>query len=120
MLERTSIAYSARYFWLDTLCIPTGSSSSIETSKKLAIDGMSVIYASASPCLVLVSELQKIPIDLDSLTLIAYINYCGWMTRAWTLQEGNLPKVLLFCLLDGLFNAEKKAKIALEVATIND
>jgi hypothetical protein len=67
--------------------------------KKMAIDSMSTINANTAPSLILDSELRKVSANANIETLMAHIDYCGWTTRGWTLQEGSLPKVLVFAFV---------------------
>lgn len=117
------LAIRKRWFWLDTLCIPvqsirsaplginTTSAIKLDSIKKMAIDSMSMIYVNAAPALVLDSEVQLLSLKADLAVLMAYINYCGWTTRGWTLQEGTLPETLVFALSDGFFDPQAQADI---------
>jgi hypothetical protein len=79
-----ALAKRRHCFWLDTFCtlvlrsesISTGGNMSSRTGfdsvKKMAID---------------------VSANANTETLMAYVNYCGWTTRGWTLQEGSLPIV---------------------------
>ena len=94
------------FFWLDTLCIPVAAdlrASEIETVKQTAINSIGLIYASAAPTVVLDAELRRLRGDSHPVTLLAYASFCGWTTCAWTLQEGSLPKAIVFALSDGYF-----------------
>jgi hypothetical protein len=114
----------SQLFWLDTLCVPIGDT--YIKVKQQAIDQMDLVYAGASKVLVLDSELQKIyvgkqeitvprrhratsswwlditevPAEKDLLMVAAYIFRSNWMSRAWTLQEGYLARDCVLQLSD--------------------
>ncbi|KAK3680386.1 hypothetical protein LTR37_021273 [Vermiconidia calcicola] len=118
----------ARYFWLDTLCIPVGEAN--EAVRLKAIDQIALAYASASYVLVLDGSLLPIrklgtpPIAwmdppalgvqplipfyirdseylLEASRILGQILCCPWAGRSWTLQEGALATVTHFALRDG-------------------
>ena len=80
----------------------------------MAINSMSLIYANAAPTLVLDAELRRLPASADPATLMAYVNFCGWTTRAWTLQEGSLSEALIFALSDGFFDPKSQKAYAIK------
>lgn len=88
---------STSNYWLDTLCIPVHDVS----TKKLAIDEMACIYASAKTVLVLDPTLQYIDAnDLEHQQIATLIAVSTWMGRSWTLQEATLARDLKFRFRD--------------------
>ena len=93
--------------WIDTLCIPVESKGDLLDSrrqllKKQAIVSMTPIYAKAERVLVLDSELDSISQNnLSFSELTARFRVCGWMSRAWTLQEGSLASRMCCQFQDG-------------------
>ena len=105
---------------MDTLCIPTGRD---EWSLRLAqIDKMASIYKGAVSSLVLDAELMSTTLycELESshdhndrgtivdepwrlgLEARACIACSAWMSRSWTLQEGQLPRTIAIQFLDDI------------------
>ncbi|KAJ3541928.1 hypothetical protein NM208_g1347 [Fusarium decemcellulare] len=92
-------------FWLDTLCIPIAAPDASEDEKAdvsklkmLAINQMSLVYATAFQVYILDSELQLDADVLDETTqteFLARLVCCTWMRRCWTLQEGALAKKII-------------------------
>jgi hypothetical protein len=94
--------------WMDTLCIPPHATADripdFANVKSLAIASMNIIYAESFATLVLDAELQpKCGPTIRNATLPAYLHCCGWNTRAWTLQEGGLPKRTIFALTNKIW-----------------
>ncbi|KAH8730145.1 hypothetical protein GQ44DRAFT_756640 [Phaeosphaeriaceae sp. PMI808] len=105
----TVSSISIPLFWMDTFCIPVqppGDSfpqEQLGQIKKEAIEKMNIIYSSCAYTLVLDAELRDISVSVDPSTKTAYIQFCGWTTRAWTLQEGCLPNLTVFALSDNIY-----------------
>lgn len=97
-------ASQARYFWLDTFCIPQ-SEEDVDLRLK-AIESMNLIYAAAAHTLVLDADLQafhagRFPTSLISgtaptynaptnemlLDTLAMISTSRWMGRAWSVTK---------------------------------
>jgi len=101
-------------FWMDTLCIPVQTAPPaipipeevLQDVKEKAIDKMNIVYSSSSHTLVLDAELRAIPMASNHTTKLAYIQYCGWTTRSWTLQEGCLPPSTVYAFSDGIYSHE--------------
>jgi hypothetical protein len=82
-------------FWMDTLCIPKGST--FDAMKQLALAQMADIYRSADKVLVLDSSLQAVSSDdMSWVEMNMRVGYCPWSTRVWTLQEGRLAREAYF------------------------
>jgi hypothetical protein len=82
-------------FWMDTLCIPKGST--FDAVKQLALAQMADIYRAADKVLVLDSSLQVVSCaDMSWIEMNMRIGYCPWSTRVWTLQEGRLARQVYF------------------------
>lgn len=100
-------------FWMDIFCIPVekkgdGLDEQRSTLKKKAIALMTPIYAGAERVLVLDSELDLLSHDcLSFVELTARLMTCGWMSRAWTLQEGSLTSRLCFQFGNGFIFARE-------------
>ena len=100
------------YFWLDTLCVPTGDVATIPEVKELkgkAIKHITPIFSGASAVIILDSELQKIGPErnnrngrVDDEVLAARVLATKWMQRAWTLEEGSLARKCFFTVGDTL------------------
>jgi len=73
---------------------------------------MARVYAGALTTLVLDSELQKLSPSESFSAILAYIYCCGWSTRGWTLQEGNLARSCQFALKKGTVDGDVLAKHA--------
>lgn len=97
-------------FWMDTLCIPLGQD---ERALRLTqIDKMASIYKGAISSLVLDAELmatelktikERNMVTTDrrlSIESRARIACSVWMSRCWTLQEGQLPRTIAVQFLD--------------------
>ena len=94
------------YFWLDTLCIPTGDETDNPRVKELrmkAIKHITPIFNGTQVVLVLDSELARLgPEHYDdhgrvhNEVLAARVLATKWMQRAWTLEEGSLAKKCYF------------------------
>lgn len=88
---------SEAYYWIDTLCVPTQN----KLARKIAIDDMARIYASAKSVRVLDMILQNINVNvLDPYQAATIIATSPWMTRSWTLQEAALAVKLDFQFQD--------------------
>lgn len=102
-------------FWMDTFCIPVESKQDDPERdplrrrlKRKAIGLMTPIYARAERVIALDSELGHISSDhLTFAELTARVASCGWMTRAWTLQEGSLASRLCFQFANGFLFAQE-------------
>lgn len=94
---------------MDTLCIPTGSK---DANLRLAqVDSMASIYKGAFYGLVLDAELMNTVSnhtpasrrsELIGLQTRASLACSIWMTRSWTLQEGQLPPRLAIKFKNGI------------------
>ncbi|KAJ6099385.1 hypothetical protein N7467_000920 [Penicillium canescens] len=92
------------YFWMDTLCIPSPSSSRSEERNKdlkfLAMKHITPIFAGATNTLVLEKELQASrfpdPGQLSPDEFAARVLSSKWMQRGWTLEEGSLSMHVVF------------------------
>ncbi|KAF2175119.1 hypothetical protein K469DRAFT_756403 [Zopfia rhizophila CBS 207.26] len=92
-------------FWMDTLCIPVGDDKKTQELKSRAINQMAFIYGRASQVLVLDSTLQMFEMKkISKSEVLARINYCAWMGRCWTYQEGSLTPFVYFQFKDGAVN----------------
>ncbi|KAI4597984.1 hypothetical protein KJ359_003792 [Pestalotiopsis sp. 9143b] len=102
--RRTSYVNSpAKYFWLDTLCIPVGKE--YDDLKFRAINQMAAIYSSAYEVLVLDSSFAHTSMqDAKVCEHIARLEVSPWMGRCWTFQEGCLAAVLNFQFFDSRLN----------------
>lgn len=102
--RRTSYVNApAKYFWLDTLCIPVGKE--YDDLKFRAINQMAAIYSSAYEVLVLDSSFAHTSIqDAKVCEQIARLEVSPWMGRCWTFQEGCLAAVLNFQFSDSRLN----------------
>jgi hypothetical protein len=92
--------------WIDTFCIPVESPDVAldrrTRLKRKAINMMTPIYAKAQRVLVLDSELDMFSQhDICFTELTARVRVCGWISRAWTLQEGSLASRLCFQFKNG-------------------
>ncbi|KKY15356.1 putative het domain-containing protein [Phaeomoniella chlamydospora] len=85
--------------WLDTLCIPLE-----KRSRRAAISKMRDIFANAEKVLVLDNEMQGVSGAASYEENLMRINFSGWMSRGWTLEEAAVGPVLLFQFQDGVFN----------------
>ncbi|OCT49113.1 hypothetical protein CLCR_04604 [Cladophialophora carrionii] len=94
-----SPALTNRNFWIDTLCVPTGSD--FEAERSLAIAKMVKVYRLAKDVLILSRELDGIDAGQDPWELSARINRTAWFRRLWTLHEGILSQKSIFQLRDG-------------------
>ncbi|SLM39552.1 hypothetical protein LPUS_10125 [Lasallia pustulata] len=100
------------YFWLDTLCVPTGDEAiipGVNELKRKAIKHITPIFSGASAVVILDSELQKIGPErnnengrVDDEVLAAHVLATKWMQRAWTLEEGSLARKCFFTVGDTL------------------
>ncbi|THC98295.1 hypothetical protein EYZ11_002228 [Aspergillus tanneri] len=92
------------YFWMDTLCIPTTSSSrSAQRNKALkfmAMKHITPIFASATNTLVLEKQIQSVrfpdPRDVSGDEIAALVLSSKWMLRGWTLEEGSLSAQVVY------------------------
>lgn len=85
-------------FWMDTICIPFDSKSSL---KGKAISMMHRIYREADKVLVLDNDLRCISYPgVDVSEILARVQYSTWSHRLWTFQEGALAKKLVVQLED--------------------
>ncbi|EXJ56934.1 hypothetical protein A1O7_07278 [Cladophialophora yegresii CBS 114405] len=110
-----SSALTNRNFWIDTICVPTGSD--FEAERSLAIAKMVKVYRLAKDVLILSSELHEIDSCRGPWELSARINRTAWFRRLWTLHEGILSKRSIFQLRDG---AVELSSLAVEVETDPD
>jgi len=100
------------YFWLDTLCIPTGDERENPRVKELrmkAIKHITPIFDGAQAVLVLDSELAKLGPEhhdeygrIHNEVLAARVLATKWMQRAWTLEEGSLARKCYFVVGNAL------------------
>lgn len=95
---------------------------------------MTSIYAGSKAALVLDAELRDLHTNLEfndvseNIILQAYALYCGWSTRSWTFQEGNLPPHTFFATRNHVLRVSQahdwKSSIALNMSrqlrTMND
>ncbi|OCL12753.1 hypothetical protein AOQ84DRAFT_140258 [Glonium stellatum] len=94
-------AMSDPLFWMDTLCIPVKPHDEL---KKMQIDRMALIYASARQVLVLDEELSNVNCTTEPSELLnARIVSSKWNTRCWTLQEGALARICFYQFQDAAF-----------------
>ncbi|KAK3838891.1 MAG: hypothetical protein J3R72DRAFT_180973 [Linnemannia gamsii] len=81
-----------RYAWIDTICMP-----SRKDLRPVVVGQLRDIYLLASATLVVDAGLicTKVTTTLD-LSLAIWLS--DWTSRVWTLQEGILASMLLFCV----------------------
>ncbi|KAH7078404.1 hypothetical protein FB567DRAFT_533844 [Paraphoma chrysanthemicola] len=87
-------------FWMDTLCIPVGREEML--LRLIQVDKMASIYKGAVTSLVLDAELMATVAGTDtdpssrrlSVETRARLSCSVWMSRCWTLQEGELPPTI--------------------------
>lgn len=111
---------SSVHLWIDTFCIPANVAASSNEAqsnqavlKAKAISLMTPIYARAEKVLIVDSELEQLSHQSLSLPeLTARLHICGWMGRAWTLQEGSLAVRPAYQFQDGiLFTQEGQRRM---------
>ena len=80
---------------------------------------MTPVYTRAEKVLVLDSELESLSHDCISFVeLTARLKICGWMGRAWTLQEGSLASKLCFKFRNGFVFAYEGQRSISEILKI--
>lgn len=79
----------------------SGSLADFDHTKKVAIQSMARIYLRAVTTLVFDAELQQFSTQDPHPKLLAGLLGCGWGTRGWTLQEGNLARSCHLALREG-------------------
>jgi Heterokaryon incompatibility protein (HET) len=89
-------AYGGVPFWIDTLCVPLE-----QNARKQAVSLMRKTFENADAVLVFDSSLLPYSVHTSSEELMMRINYCRWVTRLWTFQEGVLARRLFFQFSDG-------------------
>lgn len=92
----------ARYFWLDTFCIPVQAEH--QDLRDLAISRMTATYENATSCLVLDADLQQMPKSTRLMDIMLKVITSVWRQRLWTLQEGALTTNLFIKGKDCVFN----------------
>ena len=116
-------------FWMDTFCIPVECKGDNldplrRTLKQKAIALMSLIYAGAERVLAIDYDIgHALPDHMAFVELTARLASCGWMTRAWTLQEGSLASRLCIQFENGFLFAlegQRMFKNALKIARWNN
>lgn len=87
----------AKYFWIDTLCVPQSNlRQRLQSYRIRAIQNMDRIYRSSQAVLVLDNELQSTRSDAPFEEQLVRFACCSWIRRLWTLQEAvNGPRILL-------------------------
>lgn len=83
-------------FWIDTICVPVGTSAHEKAARNKAVGTMRDIYERATVVLVLDSSLLQIRSDTHITERLMRIVMSPWMSRIWTLQEGVLAQELWF------------------------
>lgn len=99
------------HYWLDTLSVPPDALEDSQHQQKLAIHKMRETYEQAEAVVVLDAWLRCCSATVTSpLETLSRIITSPWTRRLWTLQEGVLPKTLLFAFEDSLEDADVVAK----------
>lgn len=115
--------------WMDTFCIPVEKKNDHldhvrRKMKSKAIAMMTPIYARADRVVALDFEIQSTLHNHMTFTeLTARLAVCGWMTRAWTLQEGALASKLCVQFKNGFLFAkegQQQMKEILKIAKWNN
>ena len=102
------------YLWIDTLCCPWKPSQ----AKNNAIMRLRETYTKATYVLVLDAGLQLLTLStLPSWEAVLWIFCSAWTSRLWTIQEGVLPKCLLFQFKDRSENFNDVKESAWKEAT---
>jgi hypothetical protein len=108
---------AAMLFWMDTFCVPVKPKGDDldfrrRTLKEKAIAFMTPIYARAERVLAIDSDIgHTLPVHGSFVELTARLASCGWMTRAWTLQEGALASRLCIQFENGFLFALEGQRI---------
>lgn len=87
-LPGESVTEHARWFWMDTLCVPVGEKN--KSCRKAAIAQMADTYQGATAVLTLDAWLQTLPADSSITDKMARIYVSNWIHRLWTAQESVL------------------------------
>ncbi|KAF3402607.1 hypothetical protein DPV78_004235 [Talaromyces pinophilus] len=88
--------------WMDTLCIPV--ENCLKHFRRLAIDKMAQVYATAASIVIIDAELRIIRKNLrTNQSLFAHIFASSWMTRSWTFQEATFAQKWYVLFADGLY-----------------
>jgi hypothetical protein len=74
-LSRRDAYSEKRWFWIDTICIPVGSTELKGELKRKAMNHMSPIYTGASRIVVLDSEIDQLQLKHLGLELFRYLEY---------------------------------------------
>jgi hypothetical protein len=102
---------SPTWFWIDTICVPTGKI--FRKQKMKALERMRDIYINADKVLVIDSEVVACPETAHPLEVLARIRLSNWNRRLWTLQEGYFGRSVYFLVgsaaisLQNLFEISK-------------
>ncbi|KAF7172084.1 hypothetical protein CNMCM5623_004361 [Aspergillus felis] len=86
-------------FWMDTLCVPVGSTQ--EQMRKKTIQKMRDIYESADRVLVLDDRIKELSVSSNIVDRAVRLVVSNWQSRIWTLQEGVMAQQLFFQFTDG-------------------
>ncbi|KXH65370.1 hypothetical protein CNYM01_00947 [Colletotrichum nymphaeae SA-01] len=91
-----------QFFWLDTLAIPSKSTTdTMKAARKAAISRIHHVFSKASHCIIIDRYmLEKGNADDDCRTTAASLLASAWMRRLWTLQEAFVSKTLHLAMRD--------------------
>ncbi|RSL86526.1 hypothetical protein CEP51_002772 [Fusarium floridanum] len=92
-------------FWIDSLGIPVGKA--YVKDRQVAIARIGDTFRKANKVLVLDNSLQMCQTGIGLTEILIRIQYSPWMTRVWTLLEGNVAKDVIFQVADRSISSEE-------------